>query len=93
LLAKSLSQEYFPDSCYLPKKSCPFTNRKIEIYQSGGNTIIMGSSVTFSNAVTVANGRFTITFTSGKSYFPGFSGANSSPLKLSCSEGFPFFRI
>lgn len=67
----------------LTKKSLmPLSNRRIEIFQLGGNAIIMGSSGSSAAAVTDANGRFSITFVPGDSYFGPFRGESNSPLTL-----------
>ena len=79
----------------LTKKSpVPLSNKKIEIYQPGGNAIITGSSGSSAEAVTDANGRFTVTFIPGTSYFSFFRGENTAPLTLSSGTddySFPFF--
>lgn len=73
------------------KHPVPLSNRKIEVFQLGGNAIIMGSSGSSATAVTDANGHFSMTFVPGTTYFAGFSGENNSPLSLAGTEGFPFF--
>lgn len=82
----------FSGQLLLTKKNpVPLINRKIEIFQLGGSGIIMGSSGASASTITDVNGRFSLTFVPGKSYFAGFSGGSISPLTLTSIEGYPFF--
>lgn len=73
------------------KNPVPLANRSIEIYQPGGNAIIMGSSGSSATTNTDNNGRFNIRFVPGSSYFAGFSGENNNPLTVTSSDGNPYF--
>lgn len=89
---KKIKPVVFSGQLLLTRKSpVPLSNRKIEIYQLGGNAIIMGSSGSSASAVTDANGRFSITFTPGSAYFAGITGENIGALTFASTEGFPFF--
>lgn len=59
----------------------PVTNYTLEMYQRGGNAIIMGSSSSSATATTDNAGRFRFEFTPGKAYFAGIplrNGAHTS---------------
>ena len=82
----------FSGQLLLTKKNpIPLSNREIEIFQLGGNAIITGSSGSSSVNRTDVNGRFSMTFVPGSSYFTAFRGANGSSLTLISNQGFPFF--
>ena len=82
----------FTGQLLLTKKNpLPLSNRKIEVFQLGGNAIIIGSSGSSATTVTDADGRFKLTFVPGTTYFTAFSGENNSPLSLTGREGYPYF--
>ncbi len=85
----------FSGQLLLTRKSLvPLSNKKIQIFQSGGSAILSGSSSSTAEAITDANGRFSMTFVPGTTYFAGFSGENISPLTLSNAlydASFPYF--
>jgi hypothetical protein len=92
---KSRQPVTFSGQLLLSKKyPQPVANRVINLFQNGSNALIMGSSAASASGSTDANGRFSITFTPGESYFVGSSSANSAPISLSTDysdTAFPAF--
>jgi hypothetical protein len=81
---KSRQPVTFSGRLLLSKKyQQPIANRVINLSQDGSNALIMGSSAAMASGTTDAEGRFSITFTPGESYFAGISYSNNSPIFLS----------
>jgi hypothetical protein len=61
----------------------PVGNYTLEMYQRGGNAIIMGTSSSSATATTNNEGRFRFEFIPGKGYFIGIPTRNSASTSLS----------
>jgi hypothetical protein len=68
---------------YSQTNPTPVTNYELNMFQRGGNAILMGTSSSSASAVTDNSGRFRFEFTAGKGYFLGIPVNNGSAASLS----------